>query len=369
MNSILLSLYIISGIALCVYLLYYFLPIALHEKKNMQTADAVSVIICAKNEAANLKRSIPPLLAQKHSEFEILIIDDHSDDDSLLQLKRIASENKRLRVIPFTGIKKTRGKKEALAFGIANAKYDTLLLTDADCQPLSENWISEMTAGIDQDHQLNIGISLLTTSRKSFFSWFVKLDAIWVACNYIGWALRGSPYMMVGRNVCYTKTLYESSGRFDAHLHISSGDDDLFAQTVRYSTQTNCIIHPESQTTSAAKSTWKEWLRQKGRHHSTGIAYPKSTLLILGLHQFFILSFYFSFFALFFTGVPLLLILALFFLKNILYWGVFRRIFSKIGVNVHLLPFVIFELIWTVAVTMVNFYNLFRSSKNGGTWS
>lgn len=175
--------------------------------------------------------------------------------------------------------------------------------------------------------------------------------------------------MTVGRNVCYTKSLFIRTGKFDQHLHLSSGDDDLFAQAATSSTSFNCIIKPESQTQSKAPKTWRQWLKQKSRHQSTGIIYPKSTLILLGLHQLSIISFYFSAIYLFAVQKEMAVILSIFFLKNIIYWHVFKRIFSKIEVSERLLPFLFFELIWTVAVTVVNFYNLFRSSKDGGTWS
>src|SRR5690606_33347934 len=112
----------------------------------------VSVVIAARNEAANLEKNLPRILSQDHPDFEVIVANDCSYDRTEEVLKELQQGNPRLRIVSIPENDKYRhGKKFALTMGIKAASHDTLLFTDADCYPLSPNWIRSMQQGYRSD--------------------------------------------------------------------------------------------------------------------------------------------------------------------------------------------------------------------------
>lgn len=252
----------------------------------------VSVIICARNEAEELQKNLPYILEQDYEKFEVIVVNDGSNDQSLEILNDFQNKYERLKVIHISPQeKKTPGKKVALKIGIESAQYEYLLMTDADCRPVSHQWIAKMVQHFDQNHQLVLGISPYRNHGK-FLHNIVDYETLTTMIQYVGWALYGHPYMGVGRNIAYTKTLYNKVGGFESHMEVMSGDDDLFVQQAIKHTSTAVCLSEKSYTYSDPPQTFKEWWRQKVRHYSVGGKYNYLDQCILGMFIFFKLFVY-----------------------------------------------------------------------------
>jgi len=351
-------LLITSVIGLAVYCLVFFKKLGDFQssnKDNIKEADLpVSVIICAKNELDNLKKYIPSIIAQEYSYFEIVVVIDNSTDGSYEYLQELAITNPVLKVFRFDEKKISGGKKEALAFGISKASHERLLLTDADCYPRSNKWIKLMVSGFKDKTELVLGIGLYESSNNKFLSKVIQWDTLMIAIQYLSYSLSKRTYMSVGRNVAYTKNLFAEVNGFDAHLDLSSGDDDLFVKDAQLQTNTSIIIERDSQTVSPPNKSWSSFLNQKTRHFSTSTRYDNGTLILLGFYQLCIVMFYGSSVVILTCSGDLLLLLTLFLIKNIVQATVFKRIFFKIGVRVQLLSFMFFDIIWVLLLTFIN---------------
>lgn len=232
----------------------------------------VSVVVCARNEAANLQKHLPFLLQQQYPNFEIIVVDDASTDETAAVLSAFQRQNPRLlRILTLTD-KTTIGKKRALAAGIAAAAGDWLLLTDADCQPVSEEWIATMMQARLPDTEIVLGYGAYRNNGTWLHRW-VQWETIFTAIQYFSAAAIGDPYMGVGRNLLYKKALYHRVNGFSSHAHLPSGDDDLLVNAAATARNTAYCLHPDAWTISEPQATWAGWLRQKRRHASVGGQY------------------------------------------------------------------------------------------------
>lgn len=264
------------------YQLFYqliFVSAIIREKKSHllqpNILPTVSILICAKNESENLKKNLPFILQQNYPDFEVIVVDDGSDE-------RLTMYDERLTIINVTKEEKIGlGKKYALQKGIEAAKNKLVLLTDADCTPVSKNWISEMASCINDKHKIVLGISPYKR-ESSFLNSLIEYETAQTAMQYIGFALVGNPYMCVGRNVLYDAALLKSKKWTSEELSIASGDDDLMIQSLATKENTTVCLSKDSYTISEPKKTWKDFIKQKLRHYESGHLYKSSHRFLLG---------------------------------------------------------------------------------------
>jgi glycosyltransferase involved in cell wall biosynthesis len=266
------------------FYLYFFLRIHRYRKTNLkQTQDPVSVIICAKNEAENLRNYLPLVLEQDYPEFQVVVVNDGSSDDSTLILNELEAKYKHLYV---TRIEHTHpyphAKKLAQTIGIKAAKYDQLLFIDADCKPISPNWIACMQSNFLPKKEIILGYGAYE-KRKGMVNKFIRMDTMWIAQHYMSFADRGIPFMGAGRNLAYRRSLFFNNKGFANQLHLQSGDDDLFVNHTANKTNTAIEIDPDSITVSEPMTTMNSWLQQKRRHLTAGMHYHPWHRFLIGL--------------------------------------------------------------------------------------
>jgi glycosyltransferase involved in cell wall biosynthesis len=246
----------------------------------------VSVVICARNEEKNLENFLPLVLEQKYPNFEVVVVDDCSADDTDMVLRRLSAKYKNLKTTVIKpDLKFNHGKKLALTVGIKAATHSWLLLTDADCRPDSEFWLMEMAKNFHSNNQVVLGYGGYL-SGKGLLNKMIRFDTFHIALQYLGFALMGIPYMGVGRNLAYRKELFFKNKGFASHNHIASGDDDLFVQQVASKMNTAVEFSHKAHTRSVASATFKEWVKQKRRHLTTSPKYRKGIKFWLGFEPF-----------------------------------------------------------------------------------
>lgn len=246
---------------------------------------AVSVIICAKNESENLQKYLPDILTQNYPNFEVLVIDDQSTDITAEILKNLSAQYPNLKYRLSTNYH-LLGKRNALLTGIKNAKYDLLLLTDADCQPSSKNWMQKMVEPINDKIKIVLGHAPFF-KRNSLLNKLIQYDNYSIAINYLSFALNHIPYMGTGRNMLYDKNLILSNEEiFYKYRKKISGDDDLLIKEIADKTNTAIQTDTDSFMYSAPKDNLKDWIKQKNRHHSTASSYRWYHQILLILFPF-----------------------------------------------------------------------------------
>lgn len=271
------------------YYLWFFRRVSFFKPKTpLHTRQyPVSVIVCARDEDENLARNLPGILVQNYpSTWETVVVNDNSLDDSKYILQELKKEFKSLNVVELTQeAKLISGKKYPLSIGIREAKHEILLLTDADCVPASEHWISKMQDGFNQGNNIEIVLGYgAYHKKKGLLNKLIRFETFHTALQYFSYALAGIPYMGVGRNLSYRKDIFLRNKGFSSINHIPGGDDDLFVSKVATKKNTAIVIDPDTITRSIPKTTWKGWLRQKTRHYSTAKYYKPGSKFLLGLY-------------------------------------------------------------------------------------
>jgi glycosyltransferase involved in cell wall biosynthesis len=306
-----------------------------------RTFEPISVVISARNEFENLTRFLPQILAQDYPDFEVVVVNDCSDDETAELLDEMARHNPKLKPVHLRqSLNFFQGKKFPLSMGIKSAKNDLLVLTDADCYPESDQWLRTMAAAYSPQTEVVIAYGPYQ-SAKNLLNRLIRYDTLHIAIQYLSFALAGLPYMGVGRNLSYRKSLFMRNKGFTSHYKIASGDDDLFIHQVANKHNTSVLIQSEDRMISIPKKTFIEWIRQKRRHLMTGSFYALKIKLLLGGYNASASLFYALFVALWFVNPPFYyadwfwlnsaVLLFLFFLKTLIQWTLFAQIAKKLG--------------------------------------
>ncbi|NND88693.1 MAG: glycosyltransferase [Flavobacteriaceae bacterium] len=308
---LLIAVVIINSLYYLLFLRFLTSPVTTPQSKG--NLPSVSVLICAKNEADNLRNNIPSFLAQDHSDFELILINDASTDDTLEVIEEFAEQDLRVKIVNVRNNEAFwASKKYALTLGIKKAQHKHLIFSDADCIPASTKWLSSMAAHFTEKKQLVLGYGAYN-KRSGFLNKLIRYETLLTAIQYFSYAKAQSPYMGVGRNLGYTTDLYYSINGFISHIKLPSGDDDLFVNEAGTGANTALSIDEEAFTYSEPKHTWSQWLRQKRRHITTASHYrPLHKILLATFFTTNVLFYLLIPFALFFSMWKWILPLILF---------------------------------------------------------
>ena len=253
-------------------------------KKNIAPADVpVSILVCAHDEEENLRELLPQLLSQEYNEFEVIVINDRSNDNTFDYLGELCRSDSRVRMVNVEHVPgHVNSKKYSLTLGIKAAKYEWLLLTDADCRPTGSHWISSMSTAFQENTKFVLGVSPYLKSA-GFLNLFIRFESILTALQYSAFALMRTPYMGVGRNLAYRKSFFLAEKGFNQFMNVTGGDDDLFVNQHATSGNTSIILGRDAAVMTFPETSWSAFIKQKKRHLSVGKYYKFRHRFWLGL--------------------------------------------------------------------------------------
>jgi len=342
LNIVFYAFIAVVGIQLIYYLFLFSKFAFLNPQTETPKNIAVSVIICAKNESENLKKFLPHILKQEYPDFEVVLINDNSHDDTLDIMEEFAAKHNNIKIVNVVPTEAFFGnKKYALTLGIKASKNDYLLFTDADCIPNSKYWIQEISSHFKTSKSIVLGYGAYAKIKKSFLNKLIRFETLLTALQYFSFAKSGIPFMGVGRNLAYKKEEFFKANGFINHIKVRSGDDDLFINQIATKTNTSICFTKNSFTISNPKTTYKDWILQKRRHVSTAKYYKP-------LHKSLLALFYISQFLFWALALILLitthawqLVLPLFTLRLLVFYIVFGKTSKKLDEKdlVFFLPF------------------------------
>lgn len=340
----------------------------------------VSVVLCAHNESDNLSQYLQALLTQDWPEYEVIVVDDGSEDETRAIVESYMVRDPRLHMtfVPL-GARVGSTKKLALTLAAKASQYDYLLLTDADCVPESNQWIAQMMHGFAGNKDIVLGFGAYFY-EKGHVNRLVRYDTLLNGLHYLGAALCGHPYMGVGRNLAYRKSFFFESGGFTQMMGNYAGDDDLFVNHVATHKNTAVVLSRDSFTWSPAKTTMREWWQQKRRHLSVSPNYRESTKMRLALEPvsrglFYALTLAMIIlywpavqiwpFAIGVITIPFLVAPVLFLLR----WIILTSIMNTAARKMRLHRFNMFSVLWfDISLPLVALYMLMVPKRNMKKW-
>jgi cellulose synthase/poly-beta-1,6-N-acetylglucosamine synthase-like glycosyltransferase len=342
------------------YYLGYFRRLAFYKKTELPpNMPPASIVICARNEDDNLAEFLPSIFAQDYPEFEVVVVNDCSYDNTADFLKEFATKHPNLRIVTIKEDEYySHGKKVALMMGIKGAKNEHMLLTDADCRPNSKDWLRNMMLHFTGETEIVLGYGAYE-KHPGLLNKIIRFDTFLIAQQFLSFALAGKTYMGTGRNLAYKKSLFFKMKGFASHYHVESGDDDLFVNEAATKRNSRIEVNVENHTVSRVKRTFKAWFRQKRRHVTTFKLYNKASkfrLTMISLSQYL---FFMGFVAVLVLQFQPIVVLSLFALRLLIQMIIFNKSMKQLSEKDLLFLAPVIEIILMAVYPMITFSNLF----------
>ena len=335
------------------------------EEKKPQALPPISIIIAARNESDNLYENLPYILTQDYPEFEVIIVNNQSVDDSAWLLKALCLQHKNLRVVEIAKNKHLLpGKKLPITLGVKGANYENMLFTDADCRPASNHWLRIMAGSFSEKKQIVLGYAPYYKT-KGIINKIIRYDTAFIGVSYLSMALVKLPYMGVGRNLAYSKKVFDTVRGFKSHYSLPSGDDDLFIQEAAVNKNYTIQLSPDSFCFSMPATTWKSWIRQKTRHYTTSSRYNFIKKALLGIYPISLLMTWISFVILLSNANWWIIGLIIFSILLIIKWLIQGKCLRKLNEKRFAMAFPLWDL--AHALLMPIMYN-FSDHKRYKKW-
>ena len=243
--------------------IYSFSNSSNHFKKSNA---AISLVLYTKNKAELLKKQLPIFSKQKHENYEIVLINHASTDNSLEVMEKFQKKNPTLKIIDVKNNETFwASKKYALTLGIKAAKHEQLVLSSIDYEPQSTSWLEYM-AGASIEKPLVIGFKKFNQPKRNFFYHF--FDFMHIIKNYTLGKM-GLHFNGDSANVSYTKTLFFSTNGFVHHMNIPFGETKLFTNEVAKKSNTTFCLHQDAEVAHAQKPSFKSWFREQTKNELT----------------------------------------------------------------------------------------------------
>ncbi len=275
--------------------------------RQRETRDAspfVTVIVPARDEAAGITRCLEAILANDYDRFEVVVVDDLSTDATPDLVRRVMARVKaavpaggeeegeellRLLSMPENVDRPQAHKKRALEKGIAAARGEIILTTDADCI-VPAGWIRAMAATFDDETALVSGPVLYPTGGPAADVLALEfLGLVAVGAGAIG---IGRPNLCNGANVAYRRAVFEAVGGFGGIDHLTSGDDELLMQKIAYTTPWHVRFCPDPRAAvlTDAPDGAAAFVEQRRRWASKGAHYqhPAVTAVVATVYAFYL---------------------------------------------------------------------------------
>lgn len=346
------------------YLFIFQLRLLFHKGKEIIKSDlpSISVIICARNEEDNLFKNLPLILNQEYPNFEVIVVNDQSQDGSMHIIKAYKNDYPFIKYIELEKNKHRQfGKKLPLTVGINGASNELIVVTDADCVPNSKTWLQHIAKNYQGKKEIVLGFSPYVKT-EGFLNKIIRFDTSVIAITYMSYAKTALAYMGVGRNMAYSKAKFLSVEGFKKHYHIASGDDDLFIKDAATRKNVAIELNPDSFVYTTPETTWTKWINQKQRHFTTSPEYKLINKLFLGILPFSMLILHISFFILLFNTEWIYFVLAVFSIRLLFYWIINGWLLKKMQMNDLIWWFPLFEIIHTIIIPFI-FYSNSRTQR------
>lgn len=367
LQQILLAVLTLSVLIQLFYLLFVHLKWSFNTNKELQAKDKhpFSVIVYARNDAENLKRHLTDILEQDYINFEVIVVNDASWDETEDVLREFLRKYTRLKVVNVPEQERfKRNKKFAITMGVKAAQHEHLLFTEANCQVASRKWIKHMAAGFNEQTEIVLGYAAYQKA-PGLLNLLTRYENFNKAINYMAFALRGGAYLGSGRNIAYLKSVFFRGKGFASHMHVPFGEDVLFVNQHAAKNNISIVSEDSSQVSQLHDNSigLAQFLAQKIREMQVFSLLKPLDKFKIRLQSVSLVLFYATIITLTIIQFNWQVLLAIYVLRLLLQYIVYLKAFKKLSTPELKWFFPILDVFYSLYVLLLGTAFLFKNKR------
>lgn len=266
LSLVLFGVLFLSFIFLILYYSLIYLRLGIFKNKKREekrTREPVSVVVYTKNQAYLLKDKLFSLLEQEYPDYEVIVVNHASQDETSFVLKVYTETYKNLKIVDIKeDVNVFQGRKYPLSIGIKCAKNDIIILTDTESVPSGYHWITEMESRFTKGVNIVLGY-VSREATKKLLNGFSQYTYAEESASYMGFALLRAPYMGNGKNLAVRRSFFFNKGGFINHYAISEGYDVLFVNQNSTPSNTRLSLSEDSFVTAKSFPLFEDLVRHR----------------------------------------------------------------------------------------------------------
>ena len=253
-EAVLLGIFALLILIEFFFYLYFFRAPLCYARKQRQNDDlkkqsslpSVSVVVVSTDSAHHLEKNLPLILGQEYPDFEVIVVNDESTDETDQLLKSLKAQYSNLygTYLPLSRDTIFGRKKLAMTIGVKAAKKEIVLFTEAYCRPVSDQWIASMVAQFSENTSLVAGYTCISKS-SSMVSRSIAFDNLAYSLQYLSMIIRRKPFSATFRNFAMRKEVFFRHKGFASVLNHEHGEE-LFLNHITADENTEVCLHPEA---------------------------------------------------------------------------------------------------------------------------
>ena len=286
-NGLALPYLILLGVFCSVYLLrllYLFLfsgRILFQKKEEIKQADPISLslILWVRNEEENLKNNLPKILSLENNSFEVVVVDDFSQDNSYLVLGLLKERYKRLKISVLNQETKY-STKISTNIALKATSNEWVLPIPVTISNISDSWLKRISTNIKDDKTVVFAYSNIERS-KGFFNHLCRIEGYFQHQKSVAFILNHLSFVYSEENVAFQKKKYFEAGGFAQKVIEPYANLELILNSFIRKKETTILFEKESairKNKKACKGDYLELLKKSIRIESH-LTFPKQAVL------------------------------------------------------------------------------------------
>lgn len=189
------------------YLLRYYLKAARHRnEEGNATASAISILMSVRNEEQRIKEILEKFEAQQFQDYQILVINVHSEDNTDGILNALAESNHKLKVTSLS--QETQfSEKQIINIGLKGSSNPWIILVSSASGEINQDWLENMSKLLDPTTDLVVGYTNIER-MKGFRNLIIRLERFNQFMVSCGWTLAGKPFVFNENNILFRRSMY-----------------------------------------------------------------------------------------------------------------------------------------------------------------
>jgi poly-beta-1,6-N-acetyl-D-glucosamine synthase len=246
-------------------------------KINKDVAADLSIIIPVKNESANINKCVGSILQNNFKgNFEIIIVNDHSSDDTIEKASSIQDQR-----VSIYSLENTKGKKNAITYGISKSTFDYIIIVDGDCI-VPNLWLSYIASSFLQlESDVLVG-PVKIISNGSLIDQFECYDTAAMMAITANGIVKNQYFLANGANLAFKKNTFIDIGGYEGNQDIASGDDVFFVnKAAKKNKKISFLKSDKACVMTYAQPNFASLLQQRKRWATKTKSYANATIILI----------------------------------------------------------------------------------------